>query len=132
MKIFDLEIVLRDRPVNAACVSLAVLVLVMVTPSISRARAPSPVSRVCVGEAGMAKIVAQDRDSGVNETNELMHQDHVIETVEPQDQPLAQAVFEMMVYKLYGKYAKVPPTRVYDRYLAFCLQKAADSSVMPE
>jgi hypothetical protein len=130
MKFFELEIVLRDRLVNAACVSLAALVLV--TPSISFARALSPVSRVCVGEAGMAKIVAQDRDSGVNETNELMHQDHVIETVEPQDQPLAQVEFEKMVYKLYGKYAKLPPTRVYDQYLAFCLRKAADLSVMPE
>jgi hypothetical protein len=107
---------------------LAGLMFVILTPSISFAQQDSAVSRICAAEAGNARTIAQDRDSGISKGDELKQTDRIVDAMPPERQAFAQAELGTFVDRLYGPYAKMPPAEVYTKYLAYCMRRAGQST----
>ncbi|WP_429298464.1 hypothetical protein [Paraburkholderia sp. GAS199] len=83
---------------------------------------------VCTVRANNAKLIAQDRDKGVSQQDELRKAQAVAAAMPVQRQLYAQAELTVFVDRLYGRYAKMPPQEAYEKYLAFCEQQAANGA----
>jgi hypothetical protein len=82
--------------------------------------APDYADLACQAEAHSAQAIARDRDAGVSKESELRKIMLQSEQMPYETAMRARAELPAFVNGLYGKYANVPATDVYPKYLAYC------------
>lgn len=80
---------------------------------------------ICKGQARSAQAIAQARDSGISKDDELQRIRLAAQQMPYDSRMLALTELPQLVEALYGKYANVPATQMYPRYLDWCRQQIA-------
>ncbi|MFM0081575.1 hypothetical protein P0D72_22360 [Paraburkholderia sediminicola] len=111
--------------VRGVVVMVLVASAAALSPLSAHAQASSAMTQVCTTRANNAKLIAQDRDAGVSKEDELRKAQRVAAAMPIERQLYAQAELTTFIDRLYGQYAKTPPQRAYDKYLAYCEGQAA-------
>ncbi|MFL9864594.1 hypothetical protein PQR67_10490 [Paraburkholderia fungorum] len=109
---------MQRQSIKTASLSFGVAFVVATSSPVQAA--PDYPDLACQAEAHSAQAIARDRDAGVPKESELRKIILESEQMPYETAMRARAELPAFVNGLYGKYANVPASDVYPKYLAYC------------
>jgi hypothetical protein len=93
-----------------------------------QAAAPAQEVNTCPDRAARAKSIAEDRDAGIPQDQEMHKLREQVSGSPPEQQVRAMSLLSVLVQRIYGMYTNVPPQTIYARYLQYCKSRWPDDA----
>jgi hypothetical protein len=114
------------KPSVFAATLLAAWVFGLAAPAASFAAGPAQEISTCPDRAARAKSIAEDRDAGIPQDQEMHKLREQVSGAAPEQQVRAMSLLSVLVQRIYGMYTDVPPQTIYTRYLQYCKSRLPD------
>lgn len=109
----------RRRPPFAAAWITAVL-FGLAAPTAGFAAGLADEVQTCPDRAARAKSIAEDRDAGIPQDQEMHKIREQLSGSPPEQQARALSLLSVLVQRIYGMYTSVPAQTIYVKYLQYC------------